>query len=124
MQAVLWISLGAIAGANARYFLSRWAARVLSPVFPYGTLIINVSGSLLLGFFLIWTSERVLVDPRWRMLLAIGFCGAYTTFSSYAFESMYYFEQGHWLLFATNILANNLLSLAAILAGAALARAL
>jgi CrcB protein len=124
MQAVLWISLGAIAGANARYFLSRWAARALSPVFPYGTLIINVSGSLLLGFFLIWTSERVLVDPRWRMLLAIGFCGAYTTFSSYAFESMYYFEQGHWLLFATNILANNLLSLAAILAGAALARAL
>lgn len=123
MQAVLWISLGAIAGANARYFLSRWAAKSLSPAFPYGTLIINVTGSMLLGFFLIWTSERVLADPRWRLMIAIGFCGAYTTFSSYAFETMYYFEQGHWLLFAANILANNILCLAAVLAGAALARA-
>ena len=123
MQAVLWISLGAIAGANARYFLSRWAAKSLSPAFPYGTLFINITGSLLLGFFLIWTSERVLADPRWRLMIAIGFCGAYTTFSSYAFETMYYFEQGHWLLFAANILANNILCLAAVLAGAALARA-
>lgn len=124
MQSVLWISLGAIVGANARYFLSRWAAKVMSPAFPYGTLIINVTGSLVLGFFLIWTSERVLADSRWRMLIAIGFCGAYTTFSSYAFETMYYFEQGHWMLFATNIIANNLLCLAAILGGAALARSL
>ena len=124
MQAVLWISLGAIAGANARYFLSRWASRIFSPAFPYGTLIINVTGSMVLGFFLIWTSERVFADPRWRLLIAIGFCGAYTTFSSYAFETMYYFEQGHWLLFAANILANNVLCLAAVLAGAALARAI
>lgn len=124
MQAVLWISLGAIAGANARYFLSRWAAKALNPAFPYGTLVINVTGSLLLGFFLVWTSERVLADPRWRLMIAIGFCGAYTTFSSYAFETMYYFEQGHWALFAANILANNLLSLAAVLGGAALARAI
>jgi CrcB protein len=123
VQAVFWISLGAIAGANARYFLSRWAAKSLAPAFPYGTLIINVTGSMLLGFFLIWTSERVLADPRWRLMIAIGFCGAYTTFSSYAFETMYYFEQGHWLLFAANILANNILCLAAVLAGAALARA-
>jgi fluoride exporter len=123
VQAVLWISLGAIAGANARYFLSRWAAKSLSPAFPYGTLIINVTGSMLLGFFLIWTSERVLADPRWRLMIAIGFCGAYTTFSSYAFETMYYFEQGHWMLFAANVLANNILCLAAVLAGAALARA-
>lgn len=123
MQAVLWISLGAIAGANARYFISRWAAKSLSPAFPYGTLFINITGSLLLGFFLVWTSERVLADPRWRLMIAIGFCGAYTTFSSYAFETMYYFEQGHWLLFAANILANNILCLAAVLAGAALARA-
>jgi CrcB protein len=123
VQAVLWISLGAVAGANARYFISRWAARGLNPAFPYGTLLINITGSLLLGFFLTWTSERVLADPRWRFMIAIGFCGAYTTFSSYAFESMYYFEQGHWLLFATNILANNFLCLAAVLAGIAIARA-
>ena len=124
MQSVLWVSLGAVVGANARYFLSRWAAKAFSPAFPYGTLIINVTGSLVLGFFLTWTSERVMADPRWRLMIAIGFCGAYTTFSSYAFETMYYFEQGHWMLFAANILANNLLCLAAVLGGVALARSL
>ena len=124
MRPFLWISLGAIAGANARYFLSRWAAKTFSTSFPAGTLLINLSGSLLLGFFMAWTTERALVDPRWRLLVAIGFCGSYTTFSSYAFESMAYFEQGHWWLFGSNLAANNLLCLAAVLAGAALARAL
>jgi fluoride exporter len=118
------VSLGAIVGANLRYILSRYAAKVLGPVFPYGTLIINISGSFLVGWFMIWTTERVLVDPRWRLLLVVGFCGGFTTFSSYAFESMAYFEQGQWLLMATNILANNLLCLAAAVAGMALARVL
>jgi len=120
----LVISLGAIFGANARYWISRYAARVMGPVFPYGTLIINVLGSLIVGFFVIWTSERVLADPRWRLLVVVGFCGAFTTFSSYAYESMAYFEQGQWALMLTNILGNNLLCLAAALAGMALARVL
>ena len=120
---IVWISLGAVIGANARYFLSRWVARVANAEFPYGTLLINVTGSLLLGFFLAWTTERVLADPRWRLLVAIGFCGSYTTFSSYAFETAAYFEQGHWVFFAGNLIANNVLCLAATLAGIAAARA-
>lgn len=124
MLAVFWISLGAVIGANARYFFSRWVTRHMDAAFPFGTLLINVTGSLVLGFFMIWTTERVLADPRWRLLIAIGFCGSYTTFSSYAFETMAYFEQGHWTLLAGNLIANNLLCLAAVLAGAALARAL
>jgi CrcB protein len=120
----LIISLGAIFGANARYSLSRYAAKVLGPVFPYGTLIINVAGSLIVGFFVIWTTERVLVNPRWRLLVVVGFCGAFTTFSSYAFETMAYFEQGQWLLMVTNFLSNNALCLAAALGGMALARVL
>jgi CrcB protein len=123
-KSYLWISLGAIFGANFRYFISRIITRFSSTSFPYGTLFINVTGSLLLGFFLIWTTERVLADPRWRLLVAIGFCASYTTFSSYAFETMSYFEQGHWVLFATNILANNVLCLGAILVGAMIARAI
>lgn len=93
----LWIALGAVVGASARYFLSGYVARNFSSTFPYGTLIINITGSMLLGFFLIWTEERVLVDPRWRWLLAVGFCGSYTTFSSYAFESFAFMEQGQWV---------------------------
>jgi len=120
---IVWISLGAIAGANARYFFSRWVARVANAGFPYGTLLINITGSLILGFFMAWTTERVLADPRWRLLVAIGFCGSYTTFSSYSYETMAYFEQGHWWFFAGNVIANNVLCLAATLAGIAAARA-
>ena len=124
MQAYLWISLGAVLGASLRFLVSRTAARFIGASFPFGTLFINITGSFLLGLFLVWTTERVLADPKWRLLIAIGFCGSYTTFSSYAFETMTYFEPGQWLLFGSNILANTLLCLAAVLAGAALARAL
>ena len=120
----LAISLGAIVGANLRYWMSRYAVRVLGPVFPYGTLGINVLGSFVLGFFLVWTTERVMVDPRWLLLIAVGFCGGYTTFSSYAYETMVFFEQGQWTLMAANFVANNLLACLAVLAGMALARVL
>ena len=122
--AYLWLSLGAIVGASARYFLSRYVAKVVSASFPWGTLLINVTGSFILGLFLVWSTERALPDPRWRLLIAIGFCGSYTTFSSYAFESFALFEQGHYLLFAENIFFSNLLCLAAVLAGAVIARSL
>ena len=121
-MAYLWIALGAIVGASARYFLSGYAAKIFLSAFPYGTLIVNITGSLVLGLFLIWTGERVLLDPRWRLLIAIGFCGSYTTFSSYAFESFALLEQGQWLGLAVNVVASNTLCLAAVIAGAALAR--
>lgn len=120
----LWIALGAVVGASARYFLSGLIARNFSATFPYGTLLINITGSLVLGFFLIFATERVLLDPRWRLLVAVGFCGSYTTFSSYAFESFALMEQGQWLMMGANILASNVLCLVAVLAGAALARGL
>jgi len=120
----VWIALGAVAGAIARYALSGYITRQLSPIFPYGTLIVNASGSLLLGFFLILASERILLDPRWRMLVAIGFCGSYTTFSSYAFETFATLESGQWVEMALNVVANNTLCLAAVAMGAAIARGL
>jgi fluoride exporter len=120
----LAISLGAVAGANLRYWMSRYAVRLFGPVFPYGTLTINVLGSFVLGFFLVWTTERTVVDPRWRLLIAVGFCGGYTTFSSYAYETMAFFEQGQWMLMTANFVSNNLLACVAVLAGMALARVL
>ena len=124
MKDFLAISLAAIVGANLRYLLSRFAAREFGAVFPYGTLAINIVGSFIVGFFIIWTTERALVDPRWRLLVVVGFCGSFTTFSSYAFETVSYLEQGQWALMLTNILSNNLLCLVAVLAGVALARAM
>jgi CrcB protein len=120
----LAISVAAIVGANLRYAIGRLSARGLGTVFPFGTLAINIIGSFIVGFFVIWTTERVLVDPRWRLLVVVGFCGSFTTFSSYAFESMSYFEQGQWALMLANIFGNNLLCLGGALAGMAVARAL
>ena len=124
MKDFLAISIAAIAGANLRYLLSRFAAKALGPVFPYGTLFINTVGSFIVGFFVIWTTERALIDPRWRLLVVVGFCGSFTTFSSYAFETMAYFEAGQWGLMLANIFSNNLLCLGGALAGIALARLL
>lgn len=124
MKDFLAISIAAILGANLRYLLSRVATGEFGPVFPFGTLIINVIGSFIVGLFVIWTTERVLLDPRWRLLVAVGFCGSFTTFSGYAFETMSLFERGQWGLMTANIVGNNLLCLAGALAGMALARAL
>ena len=124
MKDFIAISLAAVAGADLRYLLSRLAAKQFGPVFPYGTLLINVVGSFIVGFFLIWTTQRALADPRWRLLVVVGFCGSFTTFSSYAFETMAYFEQGQWSLMLANILTNNILCFGAVLGGMALARVL
>lgn len=123
MRTVLWISLGAVVGANLRYFISQAIAR-MSPHYPWGTLVVNVSGSFLLGLFMVWTTERVLADPRWRLLIGVGLCGGYTTYSSFAFETFALFERGQWAASAWNLVLTNVLCLAGVLLGAALARIL
>ena len=122
MQTIFFISLGAIVGANLRYFVGQSVAKLIPSSLPYGTLLINATGSLILGFFVVWTTERVLADPRWRLVIAVGFCGGYTTFSSYAYETFALFENGFWLTSAMNIIANNALCLTCTGLGAMLAR--
>lgn len=124
MQTFLFISLGAIVGANLRYLIGQYAARLIPSSLPYGTLFINVTGSFILALFLVWTTERVFADPRWRLMIAVGFCGGYTTFSTYAYETFHLFESGQWLACAMNILASNVLCLAGAVLGAMLARAI
>ena len=124
MQTILWISIGAVLGANLRYFVAQYVAKLVPTSFPLGTLIINLSASLVLGFFLVWTSERVLVDPRWRLFVAVGFCGAYSTYSSYAFETLALFEAGQFSFAALNVVITIVTCFVAVVLGAALARAL
>jgi CrcB protein len=124
LRTVLLISVGAIIGANLRYFVAQYVARCIPSSFPYGTLVINTSASFILGFFLIWTSERVLADPRWRVLIAVGFCATYSTYSSYAFETFALFEKGLFSLAALNFLLTNVVCFIAVVLGAQLARLL
>jgi CrcB protein len=124
VQTVLLISIGAIIGANLRYFVAQYVARLIPSTFPLGTLVINITASFILGFFLIWTSERVLADPRWRLFIAVGFCATYSTYSSFAFETFALFEKGQMALAALNILGTNVVCLIAVMLGAMLARSL
>jgi fluoride exporter len=124
VQTILIISAGAVVGANLRYFLAQQVTRLTTAGFPYGTLVINITGSFLLGLFLVWTTDRVIADPRWRLLIAVGFCGGYTTFSSYAYETFALIEKGHWGPALWNIAASNFLSLLGVVLGAMLARSI
>lgn len=123
-RAIALVSLGAVVGANLRYFISGWVARHVTASFPYGTLAVNTTGSFILAFFLVWTTERVLASPQWRLLVAVGFCGAYTTFSSFTFETFAMMEQGRLWDAGFNFLANNALCFVCTILGAALARAI
>jgi len=87
------ISLGAIAGALSRYYLTLGFTKAFGSSFPYGTFFINLSGCFGMGFFVTLTSERVMtIPPEVRLLVTTGFLGAYTTFSTYGLESVVLFR--------------------------------
>lgn len=124
MTRFLLISLGAVLGANARYWLGGWAAEKFGAAFPYGTLIINLTGSFVLGLFVTLITDRFLVDPNWRLLIAIGFLGSYTTFSTYTYESVNLMLSGQPGLGLLNLFGSSILGALAAIAGIVLARAL
>jgi CrcB protein len=97
MPDMVWIGLGAAIGANARYWIGQVVADRLGTAFPYGTLIINVSGSVLIGCIMTLLADRLLVDTQWRLFLVVGLLGGYTTFSSFSYETIALMQSGRWL---------------------------
>lgn len=122
MNRYLLIAMGAALGANARYLVGVWAGNRLGADFPYGTFIVNVGGSFVLGFLLTLGTGRLQLSPEARLLLAVGFLGSFTTFSSYAVESMNLWRDASLWRSLLNVAGNNLVGLLATVLGAALAR--
>lgn len=113
----LLIGLGGFLGANARFLVSGWAARLLGANFPYGTFLANISGSFLLGVTLAVLHDRALLASPQRHLFVVGFLGAYTTFSTFAYESMQLFQNGSVLLGLLNIVGSVVVGLLAVVGG-------
>ena len=94
--AITAISLGAIAGALSRYYLTLAFSRWLGRGFPYGTFTINLSGAFIMGFFTTLALERVVLSPDLRLLITVGFLGSYTTFSTYALDTAKLVQLSSW----------------------------
>lgn len=120
VETFLIIGLGAVLGANLRYLVTVWTVEQFGVGFPLGTLVINVTGSFLLAVFLAWVANHTTVDPRVRLLVATGFFGAYTTFSTYANDSIAMIGMGNWLAAVGNIVGTNLVCLVSVVAGLAI----
>ncbi|MGH7781708.1 MAG: fluoride efflux transporter CrcB [Candidatus Binataceae bacterium] len=114
---LIWVGLGGLLGANARYLLGGWISSRYGASFPYGTFVINVTGSFILGFFLAFAQERPWVTANWRLLFATGFVGAYTTFSTFEYESIRLLLDGELLLGAANMIGSLVTGGAAAIAG-------
>ncbi len=122
MKEAMLVGLGAFIGANARYFITEYWLNRLDPAFYWGTLFVNVTGSIAIGIVYTLISGGLVKDGPYRFLIAIGFCGAYTTVSSYAWETMHLVRMGHFKLAVKNALLNNFLPFLGVLAGIALVR--
>src|SRR5215212_7732811 len=119
---MLMIALGAAVGANLRYALSVWAARQWGVDFPYGTLLINISGSFAIGVVMVLLATRFTTGDFWRPLLVTGLLGGFTTFSTFSYETAMLLTSGSWLAAGLNMLASVGLGLVGVFLGAGLAQ--
>ena len=121
---MLWyIAVGSAIGGVSRYILGGVVQRVLDTTFPSGTLLINITGSFLLGAIIRFAVDTPAISPEVRAFLTIGICGGYTTFSTFSYETAAMLEDGEWTRAAAYISASVLLSLLATFLGLAAARA-
>jgi CrcB protein len=126
MMAYVWIAIGSALGGMARYWCSGVAARLIGETFPWGTLIVNVVGSFVIGFFATLTGPdgRVFASSAARQFVMIGLCGGYTTFSSFSIQTLNLVQDGDWLRAGGNIVGSVALCLLAVWLGYALAAAI
>ena len=124
MQKYVLIAIGGALGSIARYWVGSTVSGRLGSKFPYGTFIINLTACVIIGFVLTHLGRRVEGDASWRFLLPVGFIGAYSTFSTYEWETLSTLRSGAFLLAALYAVGSLLLGLVAVWAGSLLAEVL
>jgi CrcB protein len=124
LQKYLLIAAGGALGSIARYWVGSTIAGRMGIRFPYGTLIVNITACVIIGFSLTYMGKRADLSPAWRYLIPIGFIGAYSTFSTYEWETLSTMRSGAFLLAALYAAGSFILGLAAVWGGSVLAETL
>ena len=124
MQKYLLIALGGALGSIARYWVGSTVGSRMGTRFPYGTFIINLTACVIIGFTLTFLARRTALNPAWRFLVPIGFVGAYSTFSTYEWETLSTVRSGAFLLAALYAVSSLVLGLAAVWGGSLIAEIL
>ena len=117
----IYVGAGGFLGAIARYAVGGWISSRYRGQFPVATFVINVTGSFVLGLFLTFATERFALDPRWRLFVAVGFVGAYTTFSTFEYESERLLAAGGFWLAGANLVGSVVVGFLAVWLGSRLA---
>lgn len=121
MQKYLLIAVGGAFGSMARYWVGSTVAGRMGTRFPYGTFVINLTACLIIGFSITYLGKRAGLNPAWRYLIPVGFIGAYSTFSTYEWETLSTLRSGAFALASLYALGSLILGLVAVWLGAALA---
>ncbi len=121
MQKYVFIALGGSLGSIARYWVGSTIASRMGTKFPYGTFVINVSACITIGFALTFLGKRADLNPAWRFLIPVGFVGAYSTFSTYEWETLSTLRTGAFALAALYVLVSLFFGLAAVWCGSMIA---
>lgn len=124
MLKILIVGAGGFLGAIARFVVASWIGQKWGRSFPLGTFFVNVSGSFFIGLLMSLFTERFMVNPQWRLLLVVGFLGAYTTFSTFEYETGGLIKDGEWLIALLNIVFSVVAGFAALKLGEIIAKAI
>jgi CrcB protein len=122
MIACLFVGAGGFLGAVARYVLATWIGQRWGRSFPLGTFFINISGSFLIGFLMSLLTERLMINPQWRLFLVVGFLGAYTTFSTFQYETGNLIKDGELFVAMLNVVSSVIVGFVALKLGEVLAK--
>lgn len=124
MQKYFFIALGGSLGSIARYWVGSTVADRMGTRFPYGTFVVNITACIIIGFSLSFLAERMELNPAWRFLVPVGFIGAYSTFSTFEWETYSNLQTGAFLIAGLYVVLSVVLGLAGVWCGVLIARAI